>query len=144
MIFGVSLVNLAIVFIRVDRIDREMRAGGFYLEHWNPLAVMFEPFRLLVAAVCLLLNRRWSLLLALLTSGQVVYQLGFLSWTAVHNAHDVPMFSWRAAEKLWYVIYQPRPHYLFAVALAIVIFFYATFLLWRFLCPKSFPSVTAS
>ena len=35
------------------------------------------------------------------------------------------MFSWQAVEKLWFVIYQPRPQYLIEVILAGLMFVYA-------------------
>jgi hypothetical protein len=107
-----------------------MQAYG-YVEHWYPGLMMVEPFLLLVSGVLLLFNRWWSFLLALLASARVIYSLGYLSWTAIHNAHDVPMLSWQAMEKLWYVIYQPRPEYLFEVVLALVIFICAVVLLAR-------------
>lgn len=86
---------------------------------------MWEPILLFVGVVGLIVNRWWSLSLALLASGRVVYLLGYLSWRAIHFAHDVPMFSWQAAEKLWSVIYQPHPQYFFEVVLAGIIFVYA-------------------
>jgi hypothetical protein len=129
IIFGICLLNFIVALVNVVRIDREIGASGYIVGHWYPGAVMMEPFLLLVSAISLLINRWWSLLLALLLSGRVVYSLGYLSWTAVHYAHDVPMLSWQAMEKLWYVIYQPRPQYLFEVALATVLLIYAVALL---------------
>jgi hypothetical protein len=130
LIFAVCLGNFIVRGVVVDRLDREMRAYG-YVEHWYPGLMMVEPLLLLVSGVLLLFNRWWSFLLALLASGRVIYSLGYLSWTAVHNAHDVPMLSWQAMEKLWYVIYQPRPEYLFEVVLGVVVFICAVVLLAR-------------
>src|SRR5262245_26607979 len=116
ILFGICVLNLlvSLMFVRRVELEREAaRAAGYwaYSDHWNPLAVMWEPLLLIVAVVGLIVNRRWSLLLALLASGRVVYLLGYLSWRAIHFAHDVPMFSWQAVEKLWWEIYQPRPQY---------------------------------
>ncbi len=130
VIFAVCLGNFIVRCVVVHRLDREMRAYG-YVEHWYPGLVMVEPFLLLASGVLLLFNRWWSFLLALLASARVIYSLGYLSWTAIHNAHDVPMLSWQAMEKLWYVIYQPRPEYLFEVVLAVVIFICAVVFLAR-------------
>ncbi len=99
--------------------------------------MMVEPFLLLAAAVGLLINCWWSVLLAMFTSLRVIYLLGYLSWIAVHFAHDVPMFSWQAMEKLWDLIYGPRPQYLFEVALGVVIFAYAVLLSLHFVYSRS-------
>ena len=130
LIFAVCLGNFIVRGVEVDRLDREIRAYG-YVEHWYPGLMMVEPFLLLVSGVMLLFNRWWSFLLALLASARVIYSLGYLSWKAIHNAHDVPMFSWQAMEKLWYVIYQPRPEYLFEVVLGVVVIICALVLLAR-------------
>lgn len=90
---------------------------------------MIERFLLLVSAVALLINRRWSLLLAVLVSGRVVYSLGYLPWTAVPCAYGAPLFSWQAMEILWYVVYEPRPQYVFETVLALLVLIYAVVLL---------------
>ena len=131
IIFGVCLVNFAVMLIHVYGIDRKIKASGYIAGHWYPGAVMVDPFLLIIAGTCLMVNRWWSLMVALLLSGRVVYSVGYLSWTAVHYAHDVPMLSWQAVDLLWKVIYQPRPQYLFQVVLAIVVFIYAIGLLTR-------------
>ena len=41
------------------------------------------------------------------------------------------MFSWQAMEKLWYVIYQPRPEYPFEVVLGVVVIICALVVLAR-------------
>ena len=120
---GVALLNFMLCLMYVRKVESEFRAmekewGQYtYSEHWNPTAVMYEPVLLLIASLSLLLGRWWSYLLAMLASGRVIYTLGYSSWTAVLNALDVPMFSWQALEKLWYVIYEPRPQYLFEAVL---------------------------
>src|SRR5258705_3067387 len=128
LIFAVCLGNFIVRGVEVDRLDREIRA---YVEHWYPGLMMVDPLLLVVSGVMLLFNGWWSFLLALLASARVIYSLGYLSWKAIHNAHDVPMFSWQAMEKLWYVIYQPRPEYLYEVVLGVVVIICALALLAR-------------
>lgn len=140
IVFAICLVNFIVSLIDVVQIDRQMRAYA-YVEHWYPARVMVEPFLLLAAGIALLSTQWWSLLLAGLASARVIYTLGYLSWTAIHYAHDVPMLSWQAMEKLWYVIYQHRPQYLFEVVLAMVVFIYAVALLVRVMSSR--PSVPA-
>lgn len=131
IIFGICLVNFAAMLVQVYRVDREIKALGYIVGHPNPGAVMVDPFLLIIAGTCLMVNRGWSLIVALLLSGRVVYSLGYLSWTAVHHAHDVPMLSWQALELLWDLIYQPSPQYLIQVAIAMTVFIYAIALFTR-------------
>ena len=133
----VCVVNLIFIIARVVRLEREFNPGpNDYTVGWDPTVILIEPIILLIAAIGLVFNRWWSLLIALLASGRIVYVLGYLSWRAIHFAHDVPMFSRDAFEKLWHVIYQPRPEYLFDVILGLVIFVYAVILLSRFIHPR--------
>jgi hypothetical protein len=131
IVFGVCLVNFVAMLVHVYRVDLRIKASGYLVGHWYPTSVMMEPFLLLVSGAALVLNRSWSLFVALLFSGRVVYSRGYWSWTAVHNAHDVPMLSWQAMKLLCNVIYQPRPEYLIQVLLAMVVFLYAIGLLTR-------------
>ena len=130
MLFGACVVNFLVRLMYVRRVELEAKAAvaaGYwgYSEHWNPFDVMWEPFWLLVATIALMLNRSWSLLFSLLISGRLVYLLAYLPWRAVHNAHDVPMFSWQAVEKLWFGVYLVHPEYFFELIVSGVIFVYA-------------------
>jgi hypothetical protein len=136
LIFIICLINFIVRGIEVDRLDREIRAYG-YVEHWYPGRIMVEPFLLLVAGGLLLFNRWWALLISLLAAARVVYSLGYLPWVSIHYAHEVPMFSSQAMQKLWYVIYQPHPEYPFQVALGAVVFICASVLLTRTAFRKS-------
>ena len=129
MLFGLCVLNLLVRVVHVQRVERAAQAAfaaGYwgYFEHWNPVAVMWGPFLLLVSSLGLLVNRWWSLLFSLVISARVVYLSGYLPWLSVHSAHDVPMFSWQAMEKLWLAVYQPHPQYLFEVIVGGFIFVY--------------------
>jgi hypothetical protein len=142
IIFAVSVINVIWDLRWVRRVELEIQASRNtghwpYPAHWNPVAVMFEPFLLLAAALGLLFNRWWSVLLALLVSGRVIFLLAYLPLRAVHFAHDVPMFSWQGLEKVWYLVYTPQPQYLFEVALGVVIFIYAALVLTRSVYSRS-------
>jgi hypothetical protein len=143
IILCICLVNLLFMIARVRRMERDFNPGpNDYIVGWDPTVILIEPIILLVASVGLLVNRWWSLLIAVLASGRIVYALGYLSWRAVHFAHDVPMFSRAALEKLWYVIYKPRPEYLVDVAVGLVILVYAVILLLRSAYAKARPALT--
>jgi hypothetical protein len=89
------------------------------------------------AAVGLVINRWWSVLLAMLMSIRVIYTMGYLPWTAVYFAQGIPMLSWQALEKLWRLAYEPQPQELVAVVLGLVVFAYAVWLLFRFVYFRS-------
>jgi hypothetical protein len=130
-IFLICLINFIVRGIEVDRLDREIRAYGAYAQHWYPGRIMLDPFLLLVAGALLLFNRWWALLISLLASARVIYSLGYLPWVSMHYAHDVPMFSSQAMEKLWHVIYKSNLEYPFQVGLGLIVFVCASILLTR-------------
>jgi|SRR5215471_6268926 len=127
--------NFISMVAQVIKLERDFNPGlNDYIGGWTPTVLLVEPMILLVAAVCLLINRWWTLLIALLASGRIIYTLGYLSWRESHFAQGRP--TWNAFEKLWYVVYQPRPQYLLEVIVALVIFAYSVALLFRFLRPR--------
>ena len=137
MLFGLCVLNLAVSVIHVQRVERAAQAAfaaGYwgYMEHWNPVGVVWEPILLLVCVVGLLVNRWWSLLLSLVISARVVYLSGYLPWLSINHAHDAPMFSLQAMEKWWFVVYQLQPQYLIEVIVGGIIFIYT-----MSLCTKS-------
>jgi hypothetical protein len=141
MIFGICLLNvlavLVVTLVRIRQLESVRQATGFSLTHAYPTAIMVAPLLLLGAAVGLLINRWWSVLLAMLMSIRVIYTLGYLPWTAVYFAQGIPMLSWQALEKLWGLFYEPQPQYLVAVALGVVVFAYAVLLSLRFVYFRS-------
>lgn len=141
VIFAASVINLLWHLRWVWRVELEIRAatesGHFPWGHWNPVAVMFEPVLLLVAALGLLFNRWWTVMIAMLASGRVIYRVGYLPFSGVHYAHGDPMFSWGALQKVWSLVYTPQPQYLFESLLGIVIFIYAVVVFLRFLHSQS-------
>jgi small-conductance mechanosensitive channel len=146
IIFAACILNLLVRAMYVRQVELQAQAaiatGQWpYSEHWNPAAVMLGPMMLLIAALGFLINRWWSLLLATVLSGRVIYLLGYLSLTTVHYAFDVPIFSWQAIEKLWYAIYQPQPQHLFEVMIAAAIFISCISLLGRMtICRSRVPA----
>ncbi len=141
IILGIALLNFMLSLMYVRQVELEsqarLREGIWpYPHHWNLLAVMQEPFLLLMSSISLLLGRWWSYSLAILASGRVIYTHGYSSWAAVSAAHDVPMLSGQALEKLWHVVYGPRPQYLFVFTLAAVVFTYTALILCHFVYRK--------
>jgi hypothetical protein len=106
------------------------------VSHTYPV-LMVEPFLLLGAAIGLLINRWWSVLLALLATMRVIYLSAYLPWSAVDLAFGIPMLSLQAVQKLWVLVYEPHPRYLVAVVLSIGMFAYGVFLSLRFVYARA-------
>ena len=144
IIFVLCLIAFLVSLNHVAQIDRDIRASGFAPGHWSPGAAMREPSLLLLAALSLLINRWWTVVLATIGSAHVIYALGYQPLRAVHLAQDIPMFSWQAMEKVWYLVYETRTEYLFEIALAFVILGYAVFESFRLINSRSNEPVTAT
>lgn len=134
VIFAVCLINVAVVsvmtFVRIREWEFAHPTGSI-VSHTYPV-LMLEPFLLLGAAICLLINRWWSVWLALLATMRVIYLAVYFPWTAVYWALGIPMLSLQAVKTLWVLVYEPHPRYLVAAALAIGMFAYAVLLSARF------------
>jgi hypothetical protein len=142
IIFLGSVINLLwhLMWVRRVALETQARMASShwpYSAHWNPVAVMFEPSLLLAGGIGLLVNRWWSVWLALLASGRVMYSLGYLPLRAIHFAHDIPILSWHAWEQVWHSVYSAQPQYLFEVGLGVVIFIHAAWGLMRSVYSRS-------
>jgi hypothetical protein len=139
VIFGICLLNVLAVFVltlmRIRELERVRQTTGFSLTHAYPTGIMVAPLLLLGAAGALLINRWWSVLLAMLMSIRVIYTMGYIPWTAIYLAQGIPMLSGQAVEKLWRLVYEPQPQELVAVVL--VVFAYAVWLSLRFVYFRS-------
>jgi hypothetical protein len=141
VLFGICLLNVIAVFVmtlvRIRELERVPQATGFPVPQAYPTGIMVAPLLLLGAAICLLINRWWSILVAMLMSMRVIYTMGYLPWTAVYLAQGIPMLSRQAFEKLWRLVYEPQPQELVAVVLGVVVFAYAVWLSLRFVYFRS-------
>jgi hypothetical protein len=104
---------------------------GSLVSHTYPM-LMVEPFLLFGAAIFFLINRWWSVLLAMLVAMRVIYLFVYLPLAAVDLALGIPMLSLQALQKLWVMVYEPHPRYLVATVLAVGMFAYGVLLSLRF------------
>jgi hypothetical protein len=139
VIFALCLINAAAVGVMDFMNIRQWNLAhptGSLVSHTYPVW-MVEPFLLLGAAVGLLINRWWSVLLATLVTMRVIYLLVYLPLAAVDLALGIPILSLQAVQKLWVMVYEPHPRYLVATVLAIGMFAYGVFLSLRFVYSRA-------
>lgn len=66
------------------------------LAGWNLTDAVTRPFLLLVGAICLLVNRSWSLILAVVLGVSVIYSNVYLGLLGVAHAHGIWPLSFSA------------------------------------------------
>lgn len=132
VVFGFTLFNFVWMWVRESRIEWQFIDYHGYFENTHRVLL------LLLASLGLLLDRWWSLLVAVFLSGSVIYVLVFRALLSVTYAHDVPMFSYSALRRWWWMMYEFQPQYIIQIALAVVIFTYSAALLIKWVsCRKS-------
>ncbi len=88
---------------------------------WDPVVAMTRPFLLLLGSVCLLIDRFWSNVLAILLAGNIIYSNGYRGLVGISYAHGIPMFGVRAL-RIWFEIMGPTQIINTGLAVVIVIF----------------------
>ena len=141
VIFALCLINAVAVgvmdFVNIRQWDLANPTGSLGgVSHTYPVLTV-EPFLLLGAAIGLLINRWWSVLLALLPTVRVIYSVGYLPLSAVDLALGIPILSLQAVQKLWVMVYEPHPRYLVAIVLALGMVAYGVFLSLRFVYSRA-------
>jgi hypothetical protein len=135
VIFGLVLLHVMAMLVYEIRTEQMFaalqRQGVAPPEHWSMARNMVEPVLLLVASIGLVIDRLWGYVVALLSSGAIIFEVGYLGLRAVSGAFDIPMTSsevyWR-----WFTMTSfGQPQYLFELGLAILIMLYATIILCR-------------
>lgn len=87
---------------------------------------------LVIAAICLISTRFWILLVSIIGSGWVLYDLGYVRWRFLaHIVLELPMFSWQTAKKIA-PMYLEYPDIMFELILAIAILICGFEMLRRF------------
>jgi hypothetical protein len=126
VLFGCALFTFIWMWVRDARVDwtNSPHYHGYF-------ANVVLAFPLLIASLCLLVNRWWSLPVAVFLSGRLINELFFQILLSSSYAHDVPMFSARAFNYWWLVVSELQPQYLVQIALGTVILFYSSALFFR-------------
>jgi hypothetical protein len=128
IIFGVAVLNFLAVVTQLVQYKRQFPVPS---DHWNPAAIMQEPFLLLLASALLFVSKGWGYLLALALSGRVIYVLGYLGLVAIAGGYDYRLLNWQVL-KTWLVFtYQAQPQYLLELAIAATILTYVLILYSR-------------
>lgn len=128
MLVGFTLFVSLSAFLIWSRQHSELKQAGYlqFEAHFYP--PMFV-FLLLIGAIALWLGKHWSLLIALLSSGRLIYQLAFLSLSGHARAHDEFIFSSLTLNRWWQTMYFYQPQDILYLAIGILMFLWATILL---------------
>ena len=125
----VSVANFLVMLVRGYLAEIEMSRSGFFISEWTPYRA--ESFWLVVAAICLISNRFWILLVSIVTSGWVLWVLSYVRWSwLARNAYELPVLSWLTTEKILRD-YRDRPEIIFELILASAILTCSFVLLFR-------------
>lgn len=125
----ISVVNFVVMLVRGYMAELALRDSGFTISHWSPYRA--ESFLLVIAAVCLLSTRFWILLISILVSGWVLYDLSYVRWRwLARNVYDLPILNWLTTEKILRS-YLERPEIVVELILATTILISGLVLLCR-------------
>ena len=129
MLFGFALFTFIWMWVRDARVDW---TGSSHYHGYFANVVLAFP--LLIAALGLVVNRWWSLPIAVFLSGRLINQLVFQVLLSSSYAHDVATFGSRALGYWWLVVSEHQPQYLVLIALGTAILFYssASFFRWAY------------
>lgn len=128
ILFGFTILHVMAMVMYIVHYEQEFSRVS---DHWNPLRLMQEPVLLLLGAAALLVSKRWSYLVAIVTSGRVIYVLGYLGLVATSSAHDRSILSWYVVRAWGVIMLKAQPQYIVELVLATVIGTYAVILLLR-------------
>lgn len=130
VLFGLTILHLVAMAVYVVHYNQKYSA---FPDHWNPSRIMQEPVLLFLGAAALLVGKPWSYLVAIITSGHVIYSVGYIGLIATSAAHDYPVFSVYVVKAWWVMTFSGQPQYIVELVLAAVIGSYSIFLLLRHL-----------
>jgi hypothetical protein len=128
MLFGFTILHLVVMVVYIVHYEQEFPVVS---DHWSPIRLMQEPVLLFLGAGALLIGKPWSYLVAIISSGRVLYAVGYIGLIATSAAHDYPVYSWYVIKTWWIMMFRAQPQYIFELGLAIVIGTYAVKLLLR-------------
>lgn len=126
MLFGCALFTFSWMWVQDARVDW---TGSSHYHGYFANVVLAFP--LLMASLALLVNRWWSLPVAIFLSGRLINELVFQILLSSSYAHDVAIFSSRALTYWWLVVSEYQPQYLIQIALGAAILFYSSALFVR-------------
>jgi hypothetical protein len=119
ILFGFVLFYFVIELVSVIQFQRE---NAFVtVAGWNPIIAITRPFLLLVGAICLLIDRPWSFVLAILVGISIIYPNVYLAFVGIAHAHGIRPFS-IGAIKIWLEVMGGRQIVNTALALVILSF----------------------
>lgn len=94
ILFGFAVFYFVVELVSVIR----LQAGNEFttIASWNPVDAIARPFLVLVGVTCLVVDRPWSLVLAVLIGVGIIYPNVYLGLKGIASAHGVGPFSFGA------------------------------------------------
>ena len=127
ILFGFAVFYFLLQLLLVVRLNQQNAfavAAGL-----NPIVVITQPLLLLVGAICLLIDRRWSYLVALMLAISLIYSNVYLVLIGISHTHGVQPFG-RVAFRLLLEIMSGTQFVNTGVAIVILIFSLARHSRW--------------
>lgn len=131
IILGVTLFNYIVDRISWERLMASCQPLPCYPGDHTP--VIGDPFKLLFAAFFLILNKWWGNLIALLVSGKLIYEYGYLMLVNCSFIREQPLLSGSVFRCWWQITAVDAPHHLLHFILALLIFSFAVVSLARYI-----------
>lgn len=128
IIFGFAVLNCLAILTHLIQYKRQFPDPS---DHWNPAAIMLEPFLLLLASALLFSSKGWGYLLATVVSGRVIYVLGYLGLVSTAGGYGYRLFNWQVLKTWLTITYEAQPQYLLELAIAVTILTYVSILYSR-------------
>jgi hypothetical protein len=133
------ILGFTLFYYVVDRVSWEQLMASCQPLPCYPgdhIPAVGDPFKLLSAAFFLVLNRWWGNLIALLVSGKLIYEYGYLMLVSCSFMREQPVLSGSVFRCWWQISAFEAPHHLLRFILALLIFSFASASLARYILQR--------
>ena len=126
------LAGIVLVFLlAASWYDATINDGQVHLYGPGGWRLFWRPLFFLIMFLALLFRKSWSHLIAALSSGMLIYLVGWLYWSGISQGEGVPMFS-KDMFVIWYgEVARYEPQAFTELALAMLVFGYSVISLLR-------------
>jgi hypothetical protein len=134
ILLGFTLCYYVVGRVSWERLMSSCRPLPCYPGDHTP--VIGDPFKLLFAAFFLVLDRWWGNLIAMLVSGRLIYEYGYLTLLDCSFMRQQPVLSWAAFGCWWHITAFEAPEHLLRIILSLLIFCFAAVSIARYILQR--------